>query len=873
MCDTLKNSVKKSLSNVRGFTIVELSIVLIVIGILIVPALQIWSQWNKQQVVTRTDTAMNQTQRALNNFLSSYGYYPCPARANAVPGDADYGRESKTAGVCTAVANGVWQVNSSNAANADVVANPEVYVGSIPFRDMNMPERFAYDGHNNRILYAVTGLLTDDSTFQIDDGGISVVRYDDSITADVSALEAADTAHFFIFTSGDNHAGAIDRSGSVIDACPAAPAFTNENCDWQSGGDAVFRVGTSRGNFDDTGFYVTNDNAAEWRYASDASTDINLRVATKFTVGATQATDVDAGIGYADLQVVDGADPGNLRAEGNFLSTRICNEAGTNCFFPEAIGGLTPAEGLECPAGEYMVAVEGGGIRCRPEVWFNCPSGEYFSGFNASGEIICSGPPPATCPPQALTAACGDTRTPAAFLDAGQYYAYVYSGTCHMIDDLTPADVAALDAAADDVAARAYVEGSGGLNDQARTASDCGDTSNTVSYPGNLGGLTRSTFECNAGVWNTTPIRTIERRHYSNNSFGNAAPTSGGDPADMTGAAYNPADPMSSDPNNNNHYHDCWCREDYRVETRSCGGGLSGLEFRVVKHRCPHTRNHSSERVQVYGWNDNGCGCVPNPTPQQEHVDSCRDYFGYTGQPGDLSGALGVSGDVTRSYTVTCPSGPTGPAVRAYITPSDPSHIGSNGPYDNISQCRCPVQPSPDISQDPCPATQVNNHMYGGNSYPNTENIYESLWTCPGGAAPVQPITSAADAGHYVVPPTLRSTEACVCDTTIPDQVHVIPCNSHPDFGPAYGGSGVRHDLPWDCATSSHEAPSPSNETSRDCTLCTRKTGTPLYGGALQTNGAGGMQGCTSCSDPAQPTCSVAVTGGHLHYSGCACAP
>ena len=156
----------------RGYSLVELAIVLLIIGVLMVPATHIYSLYVKEQREIKTQNTLLETEEALNNFRSIYGRYPCPAAANAVPGDANYGRESRngsaTPPTCTAVANGVWSVTSDNTG----LANRNVLIGAIPFRQMNLPDIYAYDGDGNRLTYAVTEMLTDDETYSDGNGGI-----------------------------------------------------------------------------------------------------------------------------------------------------------------------------------------------------------------------------------------------------------------------------------------------------------------------------------------------------------------------------------------------------------------------------------------------------------------------------------------------------------------------------------------------------------------------------------------------------------------------------------------------------------------------------------------------------------------------------
>jgi prepilin-type N-terminal cleavage/methylation domain-containing protein len=131
----LKNFFKSTLWNQAGFSLLEMSIVLIIVGTLasvILPALL------TQNVVAKR-TLTRQHQQAIFYSLAAYllaGHsLPCPADPSAI--GAQFGVERE--GGCS---------------------NPIHAVGILPFRTLGLPESVARDGYQHFFTYAVMPRLT-----------------------------------------------------------------------------------------------------------------------------------------------------------------------------------------------------------------------------------------------------------------------------------------------------------------------------------------------------------------------------------------------------------------------------------------------------------------------------------------------------------------------------------------------------------------------------------------------------------------------------------------------------------------------------------------------------------------------------------------
>src|SRR5665647_1963875 len=116
-----------------GFTLVEMAVVLVIIG-LITAALLVPLQAQRQQVdLTQTENTLAIAQKALLGFAQSQGRLPCPATATSSGAEAPLGGTTCTqpVGFLPAATLGIQPTDSQG---------------------------FALDAWNNRIRYAVTAL-------------------------------------------------------------------------------------------------------------------------------------------------------------------------------------------------------------------------------------------------------------------------------------------------------------------------------------------------------------------------------------------------------------------------------------------------------------------------------------------------------------------------------------------------------------------------------------------------------------------------------------------------------------------------------------------------------------------------------------------
>jgi prepilin-type N-terminal cleavage/methylation domain-containing protein len=222
----------------QGFTLVELSIVIVILGILIAALLQTYAVFDKKQRVEVTKDNTKAAYMALAAYKANKGFYPCPASPLDTAGKASN---------CN---------NTSPPAGITSVTSPdgrEVWIGVMPVLDNTGEHKLimstgAVDGWNKRLTYAVTRNLANGTIVTTPNaGGITMI---DAATGSTTA-----NVDFVLFSHGENGAGAFSADGSGHAPCSTG-LRDSENCN----GDAVFV--TSSFSYADSAEY--NDDYTEY---------------------------------------------------------------------------------------------------------------------------------------------------------------------------------------------------------------------------------------------------------------------------------------------------------------------------------------------------------------------------------------------------------------------------------------------------------------------------------------------------------------------------------------------------------------------------------------------------------------------------------
>lgn len=236
----------------KGFTLIELSIVIIIVGILVLPLMQLFTNYEKEKRVQITKDNINKAFSLINGWGEPR--YPCPTDRSLAKNSPNYGIEQcdiTTIPLCTAPGlQGIcrFQTAIDRDTPPDGVGD-FIVIGGIPSQtyDYNTitgvpdlaslkpivgarPSEFI-DGWYNQLTYAVSEKLmlpTKTSTnidFKL--GVISVQNENGQPTSGVN-----NDGQFVVLSHGRNGSGAF-TTDSVSLGCPAGSMET-ENCNEDS---------------------------------------------------------------------------------------------------------------------------------------------------------------------------------------------------------------------------------------------------------------------------------------------------------------------------------------------------------------------------------------------------------------------------------------------------------------------------------------------------------------------------------------------------------------------------------------------------------------------------------------------------------------
>lgn len=217
----------------KGFTLIELSIVLVVVGIMLYAGLSIGSIQLDAAKTKQTKDKLDKIERALQLYYETNNKLPCPADGAADLADGDFGVGTASAD------NGAVSDTTCTSVTAPIIisAATVAYVGVVPVRTLELPDDFMYDGWDDRITYVVAKNCVDKDNWvdlevnkcttgadgnadgNFDEGGNLNVR--DNTSNSNRTLYGV----YVLVSHGKNSYGAFpDVGGSQIDTGSPAPS-------------------------------------------------------------------------------------------------------------------------------------------------------------------------------------------------------------------------------------------------------------------------------------------------------------------------------------------------------------------------------------------------------------------------------------------------------------------------------------------------------------------------------------------------------------------------------------------------------------------------------------------------------------------------
>lgn len=199
----------------KGFSLIELSVVLTLIALIMSMAVSGLRVQLSSTEITSTQQKLDALKIALENYRTQFGKYPCPAPANLLSSNANYGIASTDCfSTCPA---GMQCV--ANAVNGSL---QNMAQGSIPFKSLNISQELSIDSWGNKLTYAVDARFTQDQNRCEMNGNLTMLDY--------GSNTISNKATYVIVSHGDNSKGAYAPDPGFIPLACDAAAKDGENC-------------------------------------------------------------------------------------------------------------------------------------------------------------------------------------------------------------------------------------------------------------------------------------------------------------------------------------------------------------------------------------------------------------------------------------------------------------------------------------------------------------------------------------------------------------------------------------------------------------------------------------------------------------------
>lgn len=395
----------------KGFSLIEVTIGILILGILMVPAIAIYEKYRQDHIRAATTIYPNKVTLALQKYAILYARYPRPARPDLASTDPNFGREAPIPG-------GAGFPNCSPNSVVVCETNPpsaRVLIGTVPFAEIGLPRQMAFDGYGRQFTYAVTSALTNPGAFPANEvlpgaGPTSGIRVTNIAGGNAPNTSAANV-HFVVVSHGQDGLGSFTGAGGLKAAPCAGPASATENCN----NDALFNfnnrpigfapgilrdetfpwisLGLDAANnplpgyFDDYLSYTTSTATnIDWTRLAGSS-DVISRNGAPVQIGRCALTTGCPAAPTATLEVW-----GNVRAS-TLQTDRLCVgwptttcSGGSSFFTPSLIMGTPALPGNATP----LLSYPGGGIRCG-QFDSTTNSGQAMTGIQNADELCATG--------------------------------------------------------------------------------------------------------------------------------------------------------------------------------------------------------------------------------------------------------------------------------------------------------------------------------------------------------------------------------------------------------------------------------------------------------------------------------------------------
>lgn len=224
-------TVNKTNKHLKGFTLIEMGIVLAIIGVALGSGLTIFNRYMKLSKVKETKQKMAVILQSIDDYVDKHSIIPCPADPSLKFSNPDFG---------VANCDYVGALKSSDSSN-------KVVIGMLPNATLDIYPTLTIDGWGNRMSYIIREDAGD--TDGINASGIGLPIYNYSGTSAYTNVAVAIISH------GENGFGGWGgASGSRLNSTGG-----NDKEDENATADGIFHASAPIAGYDDIVFFRTTE--------------------------------------------------------------------------------------------------------------------------------------------------------------------------------------------------------------------------------------------------------------------------------------------------------------------------------------------------------------------------------------------------------------------------------------------------------------------------------------------------------------------------------------------------------------------------------------------------------------------------------------
>lgn len=359
---------KFSLNN-QGFSILAVSSILMILSLGTIVGILSTSATTEYIQVSITEKRLEAIKDKMEQYVFEMGALPCPANPTVLANTAEF---AKSADCTLAAISGMTYIGTSGT-------DDEVIVGSLPTRDLNLPDEYGFDAWGNKFTYSMfkkMAIASEFSGFYAKSiTGLTFFNIQDEagqleISPNSTAINTRSFTPYVIVSHGKDGKGAYQIDGGQT-ACSGSQA---ENCD----NDKDF-INYTNGdvlawhNYETIRLLLNKANPSNLMSASSFISDAGM-FDMEYTSNQITSTVDDTGRVYDWTSFFDesltyaGVENGRLTDRSKIDTSTLLsgNTLGASIQASDTTAGIPrhkPGKTILVPAGTYLIKATGSGCR------------------------------------------------------------------------------------------------------------------------------------------------------------------------------------------------------------------------------------------------------------------------------------------------------------------------------------------------------------------------------------------------------------------------------------------------------------------------------------------------------------------------------